>query len=180
MIILDLMLPGLSGLEVCRRVRERSSVPVLMLTARTAEADVVMGLEVGADDYVRKPFSMPELMGRVRAMLRRRRLDRESGTARAVVGDLQLDLVEQTVTVGGRAVELTPSEFRLLSLLAREPERAFTRQDIVRYLWRGPSSGNGRTCDAHVKNIRRKIERNPSLPERLVTVRGVGYMLRAG
>jgi DNA-binding response OmpR family regulator len=179
LVVLDLMLPGLSGLEVCRRMRERSAVPIIMLTARGAEVDRVLGLELGADDYVPKPFSMAELIGRVRAILRRRRLDRESIEARSVVGELELDLVEQTVSVAGDRVELTPSEFRLLALLAREPERVFTRREIVTHLWRGSFAGDGRTCDVHVKNIRRKIERNPGVPERLVTVRGVGYMLRA-
>jgi two-component system response regulator RegX3 len=179
LIILDLMLPGLPGLEVCKRVRERSPVPIVVLTARAAGTDRVLGLELGADDYVAKPFSMPELVSRVRAQLRRRHLDRTTASVRAIVGGLELDLVERTVTADGHPVQLTPSEFRLLALLAQEPERVFTRSEIVRYLWRASYAGDGRTCDVHVKNIRKKIERDPALPDRLVTVRGVGYMLRA-
>jgi two-component system response regulator RegX3 len=178
LIILDLMLPGLPGFEVCKRVRERSPVPIVVLTARGGETDRVLGLELGADDYVAKPFSMPELVSRVRAQLRRRRLDRTSTSVRATVGGLELDLVERTVTVDGRDVLLTPSEFRLLALLAQDPERVFTRSQIVRHLWRASYAGDGRTCDVHIKNIRKKIERDPALPERLVTMRGVGYMLR--
>jgi DNA-binding response OmpR family regulator len=180
LIMLDVMLPALSGLEVCRRMRDRSAVPILMLTARTGEIDRVLGLDAGADDYVAKPFSMPELVSRVRAILRRRALDRRD-TAMTVrkVGTLQLDLVEQTLRVGGRAVDVTPSEFRLLSLLAGRPEHAFTRREIVEHLSRARDGGEERTCDVHIKNLRRKIERDPAHPERLVTVRGVGYMLRA-
>jgi len=179
LIVLDLLLPDISGLDVCRRVREHSPVPIVILTARGAEVDRVVGLELGADDYLAKPFSMPELIARIRAVLRRRRLDRESGPITAVVGELEIDFVDRTLRVDGGAVQLTPSEFRLLALLAREPGRVFTRSEIVTHLWRGPYIGNGRMCDVHVKNIRRKIERDPSLPERLVTIRGFGYMLRA-
>lgn len=178
-LILDLMLPKLSGVEVCRRVRERSVVPVVMLTARTAEVDRVLGLEAGADDYVAKPFSMAELISRVRAILRRRSLDRRAGGMTRDVGGVRLDLARQALIVDGRPVDVTSSEFRLLELLGREPERAFTREAIVEHLWRSSYVGGIRTCDAHVKNVRRKIERDPARPERLVTVRGVGYMLRA-
>jgi len=178
-LILDVMLPKLSGLEACRRIRERSIVPVVMLTARTAELDRVLGLEAGADDYVSKPFSMPELISRVRAILRRRSLDRGAVGMTREVGGVRLDLVQQTLVVDGRPVDVTPSEFRLLELLAREPERAFSRVEIVEHLWRSAHVGDERTCDVHVKNLRRKIERNSAKPERLVTVRGVGYMLRA-
>jgi len=178
LVILDVMLPKLSGLEVCRRIRTRSAVPVLMLTARTAVLDRVLGLEAGADDYVSKPFSMPELISRVRAILRRRALDRKTVTSVREVGSLRLDYMQQTVTADGRRVEVTPSEFRLLALLAAEPERAVSRAEIVEHLWRSAHVGDRRTCDVHVKNLRRKIERDPARPERLVTVRGVGYMLR--
>ena len=178
-VILDVMLPKLSGLEACRRIRARSVVPVVMLTARTAEVDRVLGLEAGADDYVSKPFSMTELISRVRAILRRRALDRDAVSSVRDVGSLRLDLLQQTVEADGRRVDVTPSEFRLLALLAREPERAFSRREIVEHLWRSSHVGDRRTCDVHVKNLRRKIERDPARPERLVTVRGVGYMLRA-
>jgi len=178
-LILDVMLPKLSGVEACRRIRERSIVPVVMLTARSAELDRIIGLDAGADDYVSKPFSMAELVSRVRAILRRRSLDRTAGGMAREVGGVRLDLVQQAVLVDGRRVETTPSEFRLLELLAREPERAITREEIVEHLWRSPHVGAARTCDVHVKNVRRKIERDPARPERLVTVRGIGYMLRA-
>jgi two-component system response regulator RegX3 len=178
-LILDVMLPKLSGIEACRRIRERSIVPILMLTARSAELDRVLGLEAGADDYVPKPFSMPELVSRVRAILRRRSFDAGATAMTREVGGVRLDLAQQLLAVDGRAVDVTPSEFRLLELLAREPERAFTRDEIVEHLWRSAHVGGARTCDAHVKNLRRKIERDPARPERLVTVRGVGYMLRA-
>jgi two-component system response regulator RegX3 len=178
-LILDLMLPKLSGVEVCRRVRERSIVPIVMLTARTAEVDRVLGLEAGADDYVAKPFSMAELVSRVRAILRRRSLDRQAGGMTREVGGVRLDLAQQALVVDGRPVDVTSSEFRLVELLGREPERAYTRDEIVEHLWRSPYVGGARTCDVHVKNLRRKIERDPARPERLVTVRGVGYMLRA-
>jgi two-component system response regulator RegX3 len=180
-VVLDLMLPKLSGIEVCRRIRERSFVPILMLTARTGEVERVLGLEAGADDYVIKPFSMPELVSRVRAILRRRSFDRTATAAVTMreVGDLRLDLLQQTLTRAGRAVDVTPSEFRLLALLAREPERAFSRREIVEHVWHSTYLGNQRTTDVHVKNLRRKIEDDPARPARLVTVRGVGYMLRA-
>ena len=178
-VILDVMLPKLSGVEACRRIRERSVVPVLMLTARTSELDRVVGLEAGADDYVPKPFSMQELVSRVRAILRRRSLDRHEKTVTREVGGIRLDLNEQTLLVDGRIVDVTPAEFRLLALLAQQPERAFSRTEIVERLWRSVHVGGQRTCDVHVKNLRRKIERDPARPERLVTVRGVGYMLRA-
>ena len=178
LVILDLMLPKLSGLEVCRRIRAHSIVPILMLTARTGETDRVLGLEAGADDYVPKPFSMSELVSRVRAALRRRAMDRGAAEATRTIGSLELDLLQQTVSVDGRRIVVTPSEFRLLSLLAREPERAISRREIVEHLWRSTHVGDERTCDVHVKNLRRKIERDPAHPKRLVTVRGVGYMLR--
>jgi two-component system response regulator RegX3 len=177
-VLLDVMLPKLSGYEVCRRIRERSIVPVVMLTARSAEIDRVLGLEVGADDYVAKPFSMPELLGRIRAILRRRAMDRSERVAVLELDGLLLDLVERTVRVDGQPVELTPLEFRLVALLASAPGQAFSRRAIVEHLWRSSYAGSQRTCDVHVKNVRQKIERDPSRPERLVTVRGVGYMLR--
>ena len=179
LVLLDLNLPRVPGYEVCRRIRERSIVPIIMLTARTGEADRVLGLELGADDYVAKPFSMPELVGRVRANLRRRDLDRGEAGAERRVGELRLDLVERQVTVAGRTVDLTPSEFRLLAFLAEQPGRAVSRREILERIWRSGYVADERLCDTHVKNVRRKIEDDPSRPERLVTVRGVGYMLRS-
>ena len=178
-LILDLMLPKLSGVEVCRRLRAESDVPILLLTAKDAEVDRVLGLEAGADDYVTKPFSMAELVSRVRAILRRRQLDRSSGALVYRVGGLTLDLVRYGADVDGRAVNLTRSEFKLLALLAAEPERVFSRREIMQHLWESSYVGDQRACDIHVSNIRRKIERDPARPERLLTVRGVGYRLVA-
>jgi two-component system response regulator RegX3 len=177
-VVLDVMLPGISGIEVCRTLRAESDVPIVMLTARDAEVDRVLGLELGADDYVTKPFSTAELVSRIRAILRRRELDRESGLRNEITASgISIDLARHTVTVDGRGVELTPSEFRLLVLLAEEPGRVFTRQQIMEHLWRTPYVGDTRACDAHISNLRHKIERDPSHPERIVTVREVGYKL---
>ncbi|HEY8626896.1 MAG TPA: response regulator transcription factor [Gaiellaceae bacterium] len=179
-LILDLMLPKLSGVEVCRRLRAESDVPILLLTAKDAEVDRVLGLEAGADDYVTKPFSMAELVSRVRAILRRRELDRSSSGALVYrVGGLTLDLVRYGAQIERRAVNLTRSEFKLLALLAAEPERVFSRREIMQHLWESSYVGDQRACDIHVSNIRRKIERDPAHPERLLTVRGVGYRLVA-
>ena len=177
-VVLDIMLPRLSGIEVCRRLREESDVPIILLSARDAEVDRVLGLESGADDYVTKPFSMAELLSRVRAVLRRRELDARAGggTIRRI-GRLEIDPVRHTVRVEGRPVRLTPSEFKLLALLAGEPERVFTRREIMQHLWDSSYVGDQRACDIHVSNLRRKLERDPDEPEQLVTVRGVGYKL---
>ena len=177
-VILDLRLPGMSGLEVCRRLRAESTVPVIMLTAKDAEVDRVLGLEIGADDYVTKPFSMAELVSRVRALLRRRELDRvTSDGVVQQVGDLVLDRVRHEVRIGDRPVHLTLSEFKVLSFLASEPDRVFTRREILEHLWGTKHVGDQRACDVHMSNLRRKIERDPLEPTRLVTVRGVGYKL---
>jgi DNA-binding response OmpR family regulator len=176
LVILDLNLPGLSGFEVCRRIRERSIVPIVMLTARRGESDRVLGLEIGADDFVSKPFSTDELLGRVRAVLRRVQMERTRSELR--VGELRLDFKEQSAHVGERVIPLTQSEFRLLALLAARPEQAVARSEIVAQLWRSGQVGRRRTCDAHIMNLRRKIEQDATRPDRIVTVRGVGYMLR--
>ncbi|MDP9307483.1 MAG: response regulator transcription factor [Actinomycetota bacterium] len=178
LLVLDLMLPGLSGVEVCRRLRDESPVPILMLTAKDGELDRVLGLEVGADDYVSKPFSVPELVARVRALLRRRELDTRAAIAKLRVGDLELDLSKHEARVGDEQVPLTAFELKLLALLAGEPERVFSRREIMRHLWDSSFVGDERACDLHVSNIRRKLERDPARPERLVTVRGVGYKLQ--
>lgn len=180
MVIMDVMMPEMDGWEACRKLREFSTVPVLMLTARVQSQDIVTGLDSGADDYLGKPFSMGELVGRVRAILRRREMDRAEGEGVATreVGDLRLDLVRRTIAVGDRPVDLTPLEFRLLAVLAARPGQAVSRREIVAEVWRSSHPGDRRACDVHVKNVRRKLERDPSRPERLVTVRGVGYMLR--
>jgi DNA-binding response OmpR family regulator len=172
-LVLDLMLPGVSGMEVCRRLRSESAIPIVMLTARVAEVDRVVGLDAGADDYVVKPFSMPELISRVRAILRRRQLDLSQPTELRV-GALTVDVGGHTATVDGNPVRLTPSEFKLLTLFARNPERAYSRRALMQHLWDSSYVGDQRAGDAHIVNLRRKIGR-----ERLVTVRGVGYKLVA-
>jgi two-component system response regulator RegX3 len=178
LVLLDLMLPKLSGTEVCRRLRSKSDVPIMMLTAKDTEVDRVLGLEIGADDYITKPFSIAELVSRVRALLRRRALDRAGrGYAFRQVGSLSLDLGRHRVVLDEHEVQLTPSEFRLLALLAEEPERVYTRRQIMQHLWDSSYVGDERACDIHVSNLRRKLEREPDEPERILTVRGIGYKL---
>jgi two-component system response regulator RegX3 len=180
LMILDLLLPGTPGLEICRTLRAESDLPILMLTAKDAEVDRVRGLELGADDYVTKPFSLAELVSRVRAILRRRELDRTSrATTTRVFGSLRIDLTMHTVEIDGKPVHLTPSEFRLLALLAATPGRVRTRREIMQHLWQSSYVGDERACDVHISNLRRKIEPDPAKPSRVVTVRGVGYRLLA-
>jgi two-component system response regulator RegX3 len=179
LLVLDVMLPDVPGTEVSRRLRsEGNAVPILMLTARDAEVDRVVGLELGADDYVAKPFSRAELVSRVRAILRRRDLDRaESSMPVREIGGLRLDFARHEIRVDGELVQLTPSEFKILSLLAERPGEVFSRAEIMRHLWGSDHVGDEHPCDVHVSNLRRKIERDPSRPSRLVTVRGAGYRL---
>jgi two-component system response regulator RegX3 len=178
LLLLDVMMPKLSGIDVCRTLRSESDLPIVMLTAKDAELDRVLGLELGADDYVTKPFSMAELLSRVRAVLRRRELDRSARAgAVQVVGGLRIDFARHSVEVDGRPVRLTPSEFKLLALLAEEPERVFTRRQIMEHLWETQYVGDARACDVHVSNLRRKVERDPAHPDRILTVREVGYKL---
>jgi DNA-binding response OmpR family regulator len=176
LVILDVMLPDISGLEVCRRIRTSSSVPVMLLTARDTEADLVLGFEAGADDYIKKPFSMTELVIRVRAILRRQELDRTIGQRIVSVGDLSIDLARHEVRVNGDHVRLTPTEVRLLILLATE-DRAYSRREILEHVWETVFVPDERSCDVHVANLRRKIEDDPAHPKRVLTVRGVGYRL---
>jgi two-component system, OmpR family, response regulator RegX3 len=178
-LVVDVRLPGLSGIEICRRLRSESDVPILILTAMDAEVDRVLGLEAGADDYVTKPFSVAELVSRVRAILRRRELDRAAGGSVRRVGSLELDVNRHEVRVEGKTIRLTPSEFRLLAFLAQEPEHVYSRREIMQHLWDSTYVGDQRACDIHVSNLRRKIEETPGRPQRLVTVRGVGYKLLA-
>ena len=178
-LVVDVRLPGLSGIEITRRLRAESGVPILMLTAMDAEVDRVLGLEAGADDYVTKPFSVAELVSRVRAILRRRELDRAGSFGVRRIGSLELDVSRHEVRLDGNTIRLTPSEFRLLALLAEEPERVYSRREIMQHLWDSTYVGDERACDIHVSNLRRKIEATPGRPSRLVTVRGVGYKLLA-
>ena len=174
LIILDLMLPKLSGIEVTRRIRATSGVPIIMLTAKAGEADRVVGLELGADDYVVKPFSPRELVARVRAVLRRL----EGGTAEAdrlVYGELEIGLKTREVKVAGKEIELTPTEFDLLAFLARHPAQVFTRLQLLREVQGYTYDSFARTIDTHIKNLRRKIEQDPKEPRYILTVHGVGY-----
>jgi DNA-binding response OmpR family regulator len=183
LIVLDLMLPRLDGFEVCRILRRETSVPILMLTARADEVDRVVGLEVGADDYLTKPFSMRELLARVKALLRRVRLIREEmagekgapGAEQLAFGDLVIDLDRREVLVKGESLRLKPKEFDLLVFLARHPGMALSRDLLLERVWGWDYGGGSRTVDVHVRWLREKVEANPANPERIVTVRGVGY-----
>ena len=176
-VILDLMIPGMLGQEVCRRLRASSSVPVLMLTARTAEADRITGLELGADDYVGKPFSPREIVARVQALVRRTRTATGTPPAPLRVGDVELDGFSRQVRVAGRPVALTRTEFRLLEALFSQPGRTFTRDELVARAFGPDYEGTDRTIDTHITNLRRKLE--PDEPRHIVTVHGVGYRLAA-
>jgi two-component system response regulator RegX3 len=177
LLILDIMMPGPSGLDICRDVRSRSAVPIIVLTAKDAEVDKVVGLEVGADDYVTKPFSVRELLGRVRAQLRRRELDRGplNQAVRIEAGPVAIDLVRHVAMIEGVPVSLTRSEFQLLRLLVSRPGEVFARRQIMEELWQTEFDGDERACDVHISNLRQKVERDPQRPELVVTVRGFGY-----
>jgi DNA-binding response OmpR family regulator len=174
--VLDLMLPGLSGLEVCRRLRASAPVPVIMLTARGGEVDRVTGLEIGADDYMAKPFSPRELTARVKAVLRRANgaVDARTGPSRMCAGDLELDVTTHEVRVAGSVVDLTAKEFELLANLMRHPRRAFRREELLQQVW-GFDFGDTSTVTVHVSRLREKIETDPGAPRYVRTVRGVGY-----
>ncbi len=176
-LILDLNLPGMDGLDVCRAVRRQSNVPILMLTARVDEMDKLIGLELGADDYVVKPFSPREVVARVRTILRRSGGEEASPGESFQVGDLTIQLDEHRVTVAEKVVELTPTEFDILVVLARQPKRVFTRLQIMEQAQGNAFEGYERTIDAHVKNLRLKLEPNPKKPTYIHTVFGVGYKL---
>jgi DNA-binding response OmpR family regulator len=183
LVILDWMLPGLDGLEVCRRIRAQSITPILMLTARAEESDRVLGLEVGADDYVTKPFSMPELLARARALLRRVDLMRRQGdqstegAGTVVVGDLRIDLDGRVAGIGDESLELTPKEFDLLTMLAGHPGRAYSREYLLQTIWGSEYIGFDRTVDSHVVRLRKKLG---PLGDRVTTVWGIGYKWRTG
>jgi DNA-binding response OmpR family regulator len=181
LVVLDLMLPKLDGLEVCKRLRAESSVPIIMLTARDDELDKVLGLELGADDYITKPFSIREFRSRVRALLRRAAAPRVGDRAQdevIEVGELRIDVPRRTVQVRGQEVQLTFVEFELLRVLAEAPGRVFSRRQLLERLRGGADYREPRTIDVHVRHLREKIERNPHEPELILTVRGVGYRFR--
>jgi two-component system OmpR family response regulator len=173
------MLPGLDGLEVCRQLRRESTVPILMLTAKDDEVDKIVGLEVGADDYMTKPFSMRELLARIRAMLRRSRMTQQTqdadGAQAVRSGDLEADPLQRRVMLGEKAVQLKPKEFDLLVYLMQQRGRVLTRDQLLEKVWGYTFGGDTRTVDVHIRWLREKIEEEPGSPRRLETVRGVGY-----
>ena len=175
LVLLDLMLPGLPGTEVCRQLRQRSKVPVIMLTAKDAEVDKVVGLELGADDYVTKPFSSRELVARIRAVLRRGSDVDDLVTGTVEAGPVRMDVERHVVTVDGRSAPMPLKEFDLLELLMRNAGRVLTRMQLIDRVWGSDYVGDTKTLDVHVKRLRAKIEPDPANPRYLVTVRGLGY-----
>lgn len=176
LVLLDLALPGLDGLEVCRRIRQFSTAPIIMLTARAREGDKVTGLEVGADDYVTKPFSSRELMARVRAQLRRAHTYAQTGQGDILeVGEIRVDVPGRKVRVRGRDVQLSPKEFDLLRVFAANPGRVLGRDHLLDLVWGEDYTGDVRTLDVHIRWLREKLERDPGAPEHIITVHGVGY-----
>jgi DNA-binding response OmpR family regulator len=180
LVVLDIMLPKLDGLEVCKRLRAESEVPILMLTARDDELDKVLGLELGADDYITKPFSIREFRSRVRALLRRASVVRQvnEGDELITAEGLTIDLSRRVVEVGGERVQLTYVEFELLRILASHPGRVYSRRMLLEALWGGADYREPRTIDVHVRHLREKLERDPAEPGYILTVRGVGYRFR--
>jgi two-component system response regulator RegX3 len=175
LVLLDLMLPGIPGTEVCRQIRAVSTVPIIMLTAKDSEVDIVVGLELGADDYVTKPYSTRELLARVRAVMRRRGPDIDEAESLLEAGSVQMDVDRHTVTVRGKEVSMPLKEFELLELLLRNAGRVLTRGQLIDRVWGSDYFGDTKTLDVHIKRIRSRIEEKPSEPVMLVTVRGLGY-----
>jgi two-component system response regulator RegX3 len=179
LVLLDVMLPGLSGTEVCRSLRQTSSVPIIMLTARDSEIDKVVGLELGADDYVTKPFSHRELLARIRAVMRRRAEPEEPTAVVLEAGPVRMDVERHRVTVDGDPVQLPLKEFELLEMLLRNAGRVLTRSQLIDRVWGADYVGDTKTLDVHVKRLRAKLEAEPRTPKHLVTVRGLGYKFEA-
>jgi len=179
LIILDIMLPKLSGFEVCRILRKEMTIPILMLTAKDEEVDKIVGLEIGADDYMTKPFSMRELLARLRAMLRRAEMAVQPAGGEKVlrIDDLEIDIARHQAFLGGTSLELSPKEFDLLTFLAKNKGFVFSRDQLLDKVWGYDYAGDTRTVDVHIRWLRQKIESAPAKPERLVTVRGTGYKL---
>lgn len=180
LVVLDVMMPRMDGLECCRRLRASSPVPIIMLTAKSEEVDKIVGLELGADDYITKPFSVRELRSRVKALLRRSAMAREPDDGEGVIeeGALRIDPLKRTVTVDGEPVELTFVEFEILMALAGSPGRVWSRDQLLGQVWGGSDYRDPRTIDVHIRHLREKIEKEPASPEYLLTVRGVGYRFR--
>jgi two-component system, OmpR family, response regulator len=179
LVILDLMLPQLDGVEVCRRLRSRSQVPIIMLTAKGSETDKVAGLEVGADDYITKPFSMRDFRSRVKAALRRSRMGADTGAQEPVERDgLRIDFERRMVSLDGEEVRVTYVEFEILGALARSPGRVLTRETLLEHVWGDSEYRDPRTVDVHIRHLREKIESDPKEPRFLFTVRGVGYRFK--
>jgi DNA-binding response OmpR family regulator len=177
LVVLDLMLPEMDGLDVCRTLREDSDIPIVMLTARTTEEDVLLGLDLGADDYIPKPFSPRTLVARVQAVLRRTGNVDTTEPAQIQVGDLEMDYMRHEVRVQKQPVDLTPKEFKVLEIMIREPGRVFSRVELLENAFGFSYEGLERTVDVHIMNLRRKIEANPARPAYIETVYGVGYRL---
>ncbi len=175
LVLLDLMLPGLSGTEVCREIRTRSSVPIIMLTAKDSEVDIVVGLELGADDYVTKPYSTRELLARMRAVLRRKTEPETENDAVIEIGEVRMDFERHTLSVAGVDTAIPLKEFELLEMLMRNAGRVLTRGQLIDRIWGADYFGDTKTLDVHIKRIRSRIERTPAEPTMLVTVRGLGY-----
>ena len=179
LVLLDLMLPGLSGTDVCRALRQRSSVPVIMLTAKDSEIDKVVGLEIGADDYVTKPYSSRELLARIKAVLRRQAEPEELVPSTLEAGPVRMDVERHVVTVNGAQAPLPLKEFELLEILLRNTGRVLTRMQLIDRVWGSDYVGDTKTLDVHVKRLRAKIEPDPAAPRHIVTVRGLGYKFEA-
>jgi two-component system response regulator RegX3 len=179
LVLLDLMLPGLSGTEVCRTIRGKSQVPIIMLTAKDSEVDKVVGLEIGADDYVTKPFMSRELVARIRAVLRRRGDNEPAAPAAVEAGPVRMDVERHVVTVNGNGITLPLKEFELLEFLLRNAGRVLTRGQLIDRVWGSDYVGDTKTLDVHVKRLRSKIEPDPAAPQHLLTVRGLGYKYEA-
>lgn len=180
LVLLDVMLPGMSGMEVCRKLREVSSVPIIMLTAKDSELDKVLGLELGADDYVTKPYSARELIARIRAVLRRHSAETDSATESVLQGGpVRMDIDRHVVTVNGEEISMPLKEFELLEILLRNVGRVMTRSQLIERVWGADYVGDTKTLDVHIKRLRSKIEPDSSAPQYVVTVRGLGYKFEA-